>query len=182
MKFKNPVLKCIYTRRSVRDYLDKQVPEAVINELLNAAVMAPSAMHTLPWHFSIVTNKNKMNEYSNIALGKLGAIKGKVVSLAIKSIFYNAPLLIFISGRRDYEWLKYDINLAVENMFLAAKSLGLGSCYIGFGKSLDKSDEVREELGIPDDYELAAPLIFGYPKKEKKEIPKRQVKILKWIK
>jgi len=182
MEFKNAVLKCIYTRRSVRDYLDKPVPESVIKDLLNAAVMAPSAMHTLPWNFSIVTSKEKIKEYSAIALVKLGTIKGKIVNLAIKSIFYNAPLLIFISGKRNYEWLAHDVNLAVENMFLAAKSLGLGSCYIGFGKSLDKSNEARKELGIPDDFELSAALVFGYPKKEKKEIPKRQVKILKWVK
>jgi len=183
---KNAVLDCIYSRRSVRDYLDKPVPKEIAEELLNAAVMAPSAMNTQPWHFSVVEGKENVARFSGLALGQRGLL-GKGFGLGFKlagknSIFYDAPLLVVISGKRDYSYLKDDVNLAVQNMFLAANSLGLGSCWIGFGKPLNENPEARKELGIPDNFEIVAPLIFGYPKKGKKDTPKRTPKVLAWIK
>lgn len=185
MVFKNQVLKCIYTRRSVRHYLDKKVLKAIINELINACVMAPSAMNNQPWHFSIVEGRDKIKHFGETALKKIGllgwAVKAGIRLTKAESIFYNAPILIVISGRRGYEWLHDDTNLGVENMFLAAKSLGLGSCWIGFAKGLDKDDESRRELGIPENFEIVAPLIFGYPSRAYDKIPLRKPKVLKWL-
>ena len=87
--------------------------------------------------------------------------------------------MIVISGKKKYEWLKDDVNLAVQNMFLAAHSLGLGSCWIGFGKVLNKNAQALKELGVPKDMEIVAPLVFGYPDKPSTKIPKRVPKILK---
>jgi nitroreductase len=184
MKFKNEAIKNIYTRRSIRNYSGKNVSKNIIKELLNAAVMAPSAMNTQPWHFSIVSGQDKVMHFSQLAVNEhkiLGGLIQHGINLTVKSIFYNAPLLIIISGKKGYEWLKDDTNLAVQNMFLAAKSLGLGSCWIGFGMALNNSKTARKELGIPKDFEISAVLIFGYPMKEKNIIPKRAPKILKWI-
>ena len=101
---KNKVLECIYTRRSVRGYKDKPVPKKVIDELLNAAVMAPSAMNRQPWHFTIVEGKENLDYFNERAL-KQWKIVGIGVKLAMRlqstgSIFYNAPLLIIISGKK----------------------------------------------------------------------------------
>ena len=181
---RNKVLDCIYTRRSVRKYLDKPVPKELIDELLNAAVMAPSAMNSQPWHFTIVEGKEKIAYFGERVFKRLKSLdieKGYKPAKP-EHIFYRAPLLILISGKRDYKWLKDDINLAVQNMFLTAHSLGFGSCWIGFAKSLDSDEDARKELGIPEDFEIVAPLIFGYPKYIVKQIPKRKPKILKYIK
>lgn len=184
MKFRNEAIKNIYTRRSIRNYLEKNVSKNIIKELLNSAVMAPSAMNTQPWHFSIASGQDKVMHFAEMAYREHN-ILGKLIwhgfRITAKSIFYNSPLLIIISGKKGYEWLKEDTNLAVENMFLAAKSLGLGSCWIGFGMVLDNSKTARKELAIPKDFEISAVLIFGYPAKEKNIIPKRTPKILKWI-
>ncbi len=181
---KNPVLENIYTRRSVRSYKYKKVPKKLIEELLNAAVMAPSARNKQPWHFTIVEGE-KVNHYGELVI-KEWKVLGLAIKLGIKltkvdMIFYNAPLLIFISGPASWKYLKDDVNLAAQNMMLAAHSLGLGSCWIGFAKVLDKNEQARKELGIPDDFKIVAPLIFGYPDKEVKNIPQRKPKILKWI-
>ena len=69
---------------------------------------------------------------------------------------------------------------AVENMFLAAYQESLGSCFIGFALSLNQDPESLEKIGIPEDHELMAPLIFGYPK-ETPEAKPREVKVLNWI-
>ncbi len=182
---KNKVIENIYTRRSVRDYKDKPVPKRIIDELLGAAVMAPSAMNRQPWHFSVVVGKENLDYFNERAL-KQWKIIGIGAKLALRlqsigSIFYNAPLLIVISGKKGDEWLKNDVGLAAQNMFLTAHSLGLGSCWIGFAKPLDKDKEARKKLGIPNDFEIVAPLIFGYPKKKTEKIPKRKPKVLKWI-
>ena len=183
---KNKVLDCIYKRRSIRKYKDKKVPKKLIEELLNCAVMAPSARNTQPWHFTIVEDKEKINYFGEMALKQLKVLGllvkyGLKLSKGAESIFYNAPLLIFISGKKNYKWLKDDVNLAVQNMFLAAHSLGMGSCWIGLARPLNKNKKVKKELGIPENFDIVAPLIFGYPEKKIDRIPKREPKILKWI-
>jgi len=182
----NEVLDAIYKRRSIRKYSEKEVSEETVKEIIDAGIMAPSARNAQPWHFTIVQNKEKIKELSDNALEQR-KILGKVISGSFKamglgSLFYNAPLLIFISGKSDYPYLKDDINLAVQNMFLAAHSLGLGSCWIGMAKPLNNDSDVKKELGIPTDFEIVAPLIFGYSETENKNVPKREAKILKWIK
>ena len=184
-KKSNPVLDCIYTRRSVRKYKDKAVPKELIEGLLNAAAMAPSARNTQPWHFSVVEDRETIDKLG----GKAAELRGMLgwglkagLSLAGRgTIFYNSPLLVVISGQSDYKYLKDDTNLAVQNMFLAAHSLGLGSCWIGMAKVLNDDAWAREELGIPSGFDIVAPLIFGYPAEEKSKIPERKPKILKWI-
>lgn len=177
----NPVIECIYSRRSVRDFLPKIVPNDVIMQLLNAGVMAPSAMNTQPWRFSVVTNKTKISDFNSLIQKESRVAKYGIRFMGSSSVFYNAPLLIVISGRRGYSWLYYDINLCVQNMFLAARSLGLGSCYIGLAKGLDKISVARKELGVPDSDEVVSVLIFGYPKRVNVKIPRRRAKILAWI-
>ncbi|MBW2971388.1 nitroreductase [Candidatus Woesearchaeota archaeon] len=183
---KNKVIEAIYRRRSIRNFQDKQVPKDIIDEILNAAVMAPSARNTQPWHFTIVEGKDRIYELGKkvTELQKKHAEEFRLISSIIpaKFIFHGAPLLIIISGKKDYKWLKDDVNLAVQNMFLAAYSLGIGSCWIGFAKVFEKDHNIKNELGIPDDMEIVAPLIFGYPSKTDAKIPKRKPKILKWIK
>ncbi|MFH1234508.1 MAG: nitroreductase family protein [Candidatus Diapherotrites archaeon] len=185
-KKKNQVIEAIYSRRSVRDYSDKPVPKEIVEELLNAAVMAPSARNTQPWNFSIVQDRETIDKLGDKAAEMRGMLgKGLKAGLRLAgkgTIFYNAPLLIVISGKTGYDYLKDDVNLAVQNMFLAAHSLGLGSCWIGLAKPLNKDPASMKELGIPSDMEIVAPLIFGYPKKQDKSIPKRKPIILKWIK
>lgn len=178
----NKILECIYSRRSTRKYLDKKISKRIINEILKAGVMAPSAMNSQPWRFSIVQGKKNILKYGKIVFKE----KNKLDCLEYspkkpEHIFYNAPILIIVSGKKGYKYLKDDINLAVQNMFLAAHSLGIGSCWIGFANSLENNNKVKKELGIKKDMEIVAPLIFGYPKYINNNIPKRDVKILKWI-
>ncbi|MBU0757753.1 MAG: nitroreductase [Nanoarchaeota archaeon] len=182
----NEVLKCIYTRRSVRSFKDKLVPKEIIEKILKAGVMAPSAMNKQPWNFSVVEGKGNITRFGEKALKgwNLMSVAARLGVMLKKadSIFFNAPLLIVVSGKKKWMFLKDDINLCVENMFLAAHSLGIGSCWIGFALPLDKDKTARKELGIPMNNKIVAPLVFGYPMTENKRIPERKVNILKWIK
>ncbi len=89
-------------------------------------------------------------------------------------------MLVIISCDKEVKWRKEDTSLALENMFLAAESLGLGSCWIGYAHRLNYFPDVLAELGIPENQEITGIAIFGYPDEEK-ETPERKAKVLKWL-
>jgi nitroreductase len=181
------VLDAIYKRRSVRNYQEKQIPPETIQALLVAAAMAPSARDRQPAHFTIVEGAGNLKQLAKEALARHGRIKAAAILSTLKlrktdSIFYNAPVLIIISGPKGQAYLHDDLNLAAQNLMLAAHSMGLGTCYIGLAMPLNTSSGARKELGIPDSFEIVAPIICGYPATQEKHIPERRPKILKWLK
>ena len=178
------VFEAIDERRSIRDYdEDKKIPEADLQKILHAAVHAPSARHVLPWRFVIVESKSKHEDLServfdNYILPNERAAKAKLEG---KTVFHNAPLVIIVSCEEaNAKWAKEDSALAVENMFLAARGLGIGSCFIGMANTLNDEPEDLKAAGIPEGHKIFAVLAFGFPKGgvwPKGE--KREIKILK---
>jgi nitroreductase len=179
---------CISGRRSVRRYEDRPVPKAVVDKLLEAGVSAPSGMNAQPWRFVVVQNREVIGKLSRrtkeLLLGMQWPGEMKEAFKSDKdTIFYGAPLLIMMCVPINEEWKTVnllDCGLATENMFLEAYQEGLGSCFIGFANFLNQDQRFLDEVGIPEDHELVAPLIFGYPSEN--PAPKRhEVKVLKWI-
>jgi len=143
------VFESINERRSIRRYIDgKLVEQDKIIRLLEAAMAAPSACNIQPWEFIIVTKYNRINELKS----------------AIFQGDYNTPLAIVVCGNPKFIPWENDIGVidcaaAIENMLLAADSMGLGSVWIGgFNK-----DAVRSILSIPDDVHPVSVVYFGYP-------------------
>lgn len=175
----------IFGRRSVRDYQDKPVPEEIIQKILKAGAMAPSAMNRQPCRFIVIEDRKKIAELSEKVKKKAGLLgfgariaeRAKIVEDAI---FYGGTLLILVVAEKG-NWMETDCALAAQNMMLRAYDLGLGSCFIGFMNLLDDDRETMDELGVLGSQKLYCPLIFGYPKKwpEPKE---REAKIQKRIK
>lgn len=187
----NEVLKCIYERKSVRNYKDREVPDGVINDLLKAAIQAPSGMNEQPWGFVIVKDRGLLKEMSDFCKKKLrvllflagliGKFKPDVQKRLVDKIkskelnlFYNSPCLIIICAKKKAMSKILDASAAAQNMLLAAHSLGLGGCWIGLAMPVDHDKKWRERLGIPQDYTIVAPLIIGYAddasvKKERQE-------------
>jgi len=144
----------ILSRRSIRKYLNQPIPEDVMNQILEAGRQAPSAGNCQPWHFIVITDKKIKEALSH---GKYN------------TFLKEAPVAIVACGNIGTEqgrkWSTVDMSIAVENMVLAGWALGVGSCWIGdFVES-----EVKEMLGIPDDYRVvtllasATPLIPPWP-------------------
>lgn len=183
--YNNEIIDTIKKRRSIRKYQDKKIPKEIIEKILECAVYAPSAMRLLPWNFIIIENKEKIRELSQRAketlhLLGLGMKFAERITSKEDLIFFNAPLLIIITCDKNVKWRKEDTALAAENMFLAAQSFGLGSCWIGLADGINKDEKTKEDLGIERNHEITAFLIFGYPAEEK-PIPERRAKIVKWI-
>ncbi len=189
----NEVLENIYSRRSVRNYLPDDVPTDVIRELIRAATYAPSAANMQPWRFVVIKNRELIAKLSGKAkeLWIEQAAKSSrpelkslanMVSRPSFDIFFNAPLLIMIFSDADAFSPGIDCALAGQNMMLAAKSLGIGSCWIGLASVLGQDPAIMSDLGVPDRCKLEGSLIFGYPAKLDQKAPKRDKDvIMKWI-
>lgn len=182
----NPVIEAITKRRSIRKYLDKPVPKEIIDTILNTVVMSPSAMNRQPWRFIVIENKEKIQELSAIVKKQMGLLGyalrfTEIIQSKKDTIFYNAPLLIIIAAEKDDKWNKINCGIIAQSMFLTAYSLGLGSCYIGFANTLNNDPDTLRELKVPENHEIISPIIFGYPA-DTKEPPKREPKVINWIK
>jgi len=134
-------------RRSVRAYDARPVPEEVLNRVLEAGRLAPSAMNYQPWHFVVVRNAEKRKTLSD----------GRYAKFLTQS-----PVVIVGLGdkKSSPEWHVVDTTIALQQMALAATEEGLGTCWIGSFYE----DRVKEALGVPDRYEVVAMLAVGYPK------------------
>ena len=181
----NPVIDAINARRSIRSYLDKPVPKDNIKKLLSAAAMSPSAMNRQPWRFVVIENKEKIKELSRHVKKQMGLLGyglrfTEMVKNQEDTVFYSAPLLILVSAEKNDQWSRINCGILAQTMFLAAYSLDMGSCYIGFANALNTDASVLTDLSVPKDHDIIGALIFGYHS-EKKDAPVREPRVIKWI-
>ena len=161
----NPVLTAISERRSIRQYKPEQITEEQLQALLQAAVEAPSARNLQPWHFTVVQDAAVLAEVNAEATAILGR-EG--------DIFYAAPTAIFISADRESSWGKLDSGIAVQNIALAAQSMGLGSVILGLPAAAFKgprTDYFSKLLKFPTTHEFAIAIAVGYPDGTKEAHP-----------
>jgi nitroreductase len=153
--------EAIQQRKSIRAYQDKPVPRDIIERLLEAGRLAPSAVNIEPWHFITVTNPEKRK-----ALSK--GIYAKFIT--------QAPLAIVVCGdkKASSDWYAVDTSLAVENIVLAAVNEGLGTCIVG---SFTES-EVKDLLKIPNNFEVIVIISIGYPK-EKLDLSSKLLRLVR---
>ncbi len=187
------IVEIIKTRRCVREYSEKPVPDEEIEFLIDCATYAPSGFNMQPWSFLVVKNKDVMRKISEH--GKRSMIpmlepikdaspqaKNFLVFLKTKGsdMFHNAPVLVIILGNKNAPTVDYDCSMAAQNMMLTAQSKGIGSCWIGGVQPALMDESFLKELGAPDGYKAIAPLIFGYPK-GKTGMPARAEPEVKWL-
>ncbi len=187
------VLKNIYSRRSIRSYLQKDVPDEILMELIKAGTYAPTAVNKQPWRFVVIKNRELIDHYGESAKKRWlennkDPKDAHLIEMARMmthenfKIFYGAPALILIFAHPEAFSPAQDCSLAAENMMLAGSALGLGSCWIGLGTPLGSDVQFLKDMGVPENYRLVAPLIFGYPKKADIKGPDRNTDvILKWV-
>lgn len=191
--FTNPALENIYARRSVRNFTDSRVPNEVIGEILRAGTYAPTATNQQPWRFVVIRNRELIKRlgqrakqlwvelYSDTTDPRLASLV-KTMSRPDMDVFYGAPALVLVFAAPGSLHGEVDCALAAENMMLAARSLGVGSCWIGLSMVVGSDRELMREIGVPDGHQLVAPLIFGYPVKENGRAPPRDNEVLlRWI-
>lgn len=162
----NQVLKTIKSRRSVRKYRSEQIKDDELEEILNSAIYAPSGHNDQSWHFTIIQDKDLINEISDGAkevmrnmdvewIAQMGAIEEL-------NIFHRAPTAIVVSGNKKSVTPLVDCAAAVQNMLIAAESLDIGSCWIGFAKFFFLNRDNMEKFNIPNGYEVHFGVALGY--------------------
>ena len=143
---------CIRTRREIRDYLDKPIPDQSLQLILEAGRLAPSSKNSQPWHFVVIRDRTTLKKISELT--PTGAHIARA-ALAI-AILMDAAKLPEIDGAR-----------AVQNMVLEAWEIGIGSCWV----TNFYEDGVKDLLGAPQRMKLVTVMPFGYPVESK---PKRK--------
>jgi nitroreductase len=195
----NTVFENIYLRRSVRAYKPNDVPDDIIRELIKAGTYAPYSPYPTrdqPRRFVVIKNREMIDSLSERAkklwldVGTSSGPESKLPENLMKAlkmpefnIFYKAPVLILMFAMPDtHTSHEYDCAAAAENMLIAARSLGIGSCWIGFGMPLGSDQNTLAELDVPEGYRLMVPLIFGYPVKDIETPPPRDADVIfKWV-
>jgi nitroreductase len=188
----NAVLETIRKRRSVRAYDAKSVPRELVNTVIEAGNEAPSAMNSQPWRFVVVEDPAAKKKLLGAALPQAKKITEQVKDVdperyeSIKKryaelpdpVYYSAPTIIFVVGNGRYK--DHSCPLACENMMLAAHSLGLGTCWVGFGAMVTEDAEVRKLLDLQEGDAIFGPILLGYPKTDQPRPPKKEPQV-KWI-
>jgi nitroreductase len=156
------VIEAIKTRRSVRKYLRKEIPNDILMDIMDCARLAPSARNRQLWHFVVITDdkiKARLTEITKY---------GKFIkdAYAVVAVFYDKTS----SGMFE------DSCAATENIILAAWHYGIGTCWIGSYKR-DHAEETKKILNCPDTHELINLVALGYPD----ETPVREKKRLEEV-
>ena len=144
----------IRTRRSVRSYKNKPIPEEVLNRVLETARIAPSGSNRQPWKFILVKDE---------------ALKQKMISACKNQTFVaEAPVIVVACGKKipsnrggymGEMSMLVDVSIAFTHLILAARAEGLGTCWIG----AFNNNEVKRLLEVPNGYEVVAVTPLGYP-------------------
>ena len=155
MEVKDALLK----RRSIRKFKDEPISQEIIEELLIAAMSAPSACNKRPWEFYIITNKDKLQELKK----------------ASRFARYDAPLAIVVCGNLSHAlplsfssyWIQ-DCSAATQNILLRVTDLGLGAVWCGAHPQKNVETKIKEILDLNDKLVPLNIIFIGYPNQEEK--------------
>ena len=168
------MLEIVCTWRSIRRYQPREIEPALVDQLKEAALRAPTSRNLQPWRFAFVTDREKL-----FALSEAKASFAKPLA--------GAALGIVVCGDDTVSdcWIE-DCSIAATILQLTATSLGLGSCWIQMrGRShadgRPAEDHVREIIGLEPNLRVECVLSVGYPAEEKEPVPEEQLPFDKLI-
>lgn len=167
-------LEAIKSRRSCRNFKNQPVEPEKVRLLLEAAIYAPSPANKQPWEFIVTTNpkyNQELKEAADAVKPKLADRSGwKWLPVFDLKFLLQAPLLIIVTGDPSRNGAEQFLDepspgyleatsTAIQNMQLAAHSLGLGALWF----SLFEKSDVRRIFGISEDKDPVGVICIGYP-------------------
>jgi nitroreductase len=161
-------------RRSIRNYHGQEVPEEVLDQILEAVQWSPSWANTQCWEIIIVKNQDtKQRLQETLSQGNPGT-----------RAMVEAPAVLVLCGKKGIsgsykgqvttkfgDWFMFDLGLATQSLCLAAWNLGLGTVVVG----LFDHNRAAAVLGVPEGYELVVMLPLGYPAKQPAAPKRREI-------
>ena len=151
------MLESIRQRRSVRSYLKKEIEKEKLNEVLKAAMFAPTARNLRPWEFIVVTADETKKKLS--------------VATPYASFARDAPVVLVVCyDMNRSRRFKEDCSLCAENVYLEAVNQGLGTCFVQIADGTEADvgnpeDYVKKTLSIPENFRVQCLLPIGYAAK-----------------
>ena len=165
----NEVMNNILTRRSIRKFTDTPISREILDDLVQAALHAPSGMGKQTGKFTVVTNKNAIKRLAE-------AIKTTLNRPGYD--LYCPAAIIIPSNLRDSNWGKEDDACALENIFLAANSYGVGSVWINQLQNICDTPAIRDilnDFGVPANHVVYGMAALGYPDPDTVIQPKERI-------
>ena len=150
-------MDAILTRRSIRAYTTEPVSDQAVEQLLRAAMAAPSAGNQQPWQFVVIDDRATLD-----AIPKFHPYSAMLT---------QAPLAVVVCGdvasAEMPEYWEQDCSAATENLLLAAHALGLGAVWLGVHPEADRVSATRELLGLPEGVLPLCVVSLGHPAEHK---------------
>ena len=181
----NSVIQQLYERKSIRAFEDKEIPEEIIQEILHAATMAPTAGNQQLYTILRITDPMILAQLVESCDHQPFIAKGKLILLFLADCLKWFDAFRYencnprLPGEGDLLLAINDALIAAQNCVVAAWSYGIGSCYIG--DIMENIEIHRELLDLPDYVFPAALLVFGYPTEQQKKRPKPARADLRYI-
>ena len=150
-------METIFTRRSIRKYTDEKVSDEQVEKLLKAGMAAPSAGNEQPWHFIVLTERDKMVKITDFH--------------QYANMLNEAPVAIMVCGDTSLEkykgyWVQ-DCSAATQNILLAAEDEGLGAVWLGVYPIEDRIEGLKEMFDLPETVISFCVIAIGHPAEEK---------------
>jgi len=146
-------IEAILSRRSIRQFTNQPVSAELVDQLLEAAMQAPSARNTQPWHFVCMDDRKLLNAIPHFH--------------PYAQMLGQAPLAIVVCGDTTLEgnihYLNQNCSAATQNILLAAHALGLGAVWLGIFPREQRVDGLRELLKLPETILPISLVALGYP-------------------
>lgn len=165
---KNEALENLISRRSVRSYSSKPVPDDVLDAILEAGMYAPSGMDRQPTKMVVVTDKDRLSGLSMLNAAAMGASTDP---------FYGAPVIIIVFADSTVPTYIEDGSLVMGNLMNAAHALGVDSCWINRAKEVFMTDDgkaLMRRWGIDEKYTGIGNCALGYTDKPVPEAKPRK--------
>ncbi len=151
-------MNAILERRSIRKYKDKKISDDIVEELLKAAMAAPSAANEQTWQFVVLRDKETMKKITKVH--------------DYSKMLLEADVAIVVCGDKSKELVKdfwvQDCSAATENILIEAQDKGLGAVWLGVYPMKERVDGIKEILKLPEEIIPLSVISMGYPNENKK--------------
>jgi len=159
-------IEVLKKRRSVRAYTRESVPRKIIEDIVDCGRLAATAINIQPWEFVVVTDADMLRKLAETT------DHGKFIA--------DAPVCVVVLSR-DTKYYLEDGSAATENILLAARAHGLGSCWVA-GDKKAHAPEICRLVGAPKGYKLVSLIPIGYPAESPEKTKRPLSDVLHWEK
>ena len=163
-------MNIIFKRKSVRSYLDIDVDDTTVEEIIRAGMAAPSAKNQRPWEFYVVRNKETLAKLATCPPYARPVAKAPVAIVACyrtKDVF--EPMMTLL-----------DMSCCCENMLIQAAAMDMGSVWLSFAPHPERQEPAKKALNLPEDLEVFAVFPIGYPSAQGKPIDRFDPARIHW--